>query len=132
MIKTSRLDESSWGAYTKVNKISNGAIISIKLFLNTLIYLNSIYQSILNAKKTVPWEPSEAKPVEYVTRYEMSRAERVFDPILQKLRDTDKVCSIQVTKFDGIHMKTCCCFVSMRINRRRKLKLQHLRIISKL
>ena len=59
------LDWSSWGAHVK---------------------------SVEQAKKNVSWSIGQKERVEYVTRAQMSRKERVFDPILQVYRDSEKVC----------------------------------------
>lgn len=43
------------------------------------------------AKTNAPWDPrAEALKVKHVTRYEKSREERQYDPILQHYRDTSK------------------------------------------
>ncbi len=48
-------------------------------------------QSIEKQKKDLTWNPASLEPVKYVTKYEVSRKERIFDPILQTFADNQKV-----------------------------------------
>jgi len=40
------------------------------------------------ARTQLPWK--QAEKVNYITRYEKSRQERTFDPVLQKYRNSDR------------------------------------------
>lgn len=47
------------------------------------------------SRKELAWKPEKQEPVKYVTRYEVSRKERAFDPVLQKFSDQTHESNLQ-------------------------------------
>ncbi|GBG33878.1 Hypothetical Protein FCC1311_101012 [Hondaea fermentalgiana] len=55
---------------------------------------SELIQARERSNKELAWKAEQQEPVKYVTRYEVSRKERAFDPVLQKFSDSQRESSL--------------------------------------